>query len=89
MNNDVTLTNLTAERVKSNTESSYVLLKELYSLKTDDIDKTEDKIAKLSEKLVDMKFAREELGEQLNSLQASYQDYCKETGMEASFETFK
>ena len=46
----------------------------------------EDKIAKMSEKMGDLKADRQQLEDELNGLYESYVLYCKETGLKPAFE---
>lgn len=80
------LTELTAELVKGKMELSYERIKQLYEIKNIEIEKMEDKMAKLSEKINDLKLDREQLEEELNGLYESYVCYCRETGLKPAFE---
>ncbi len=80
------LTELTAELVKNKMELSYERIKQLYEIKNIEIEKLEEKIAKITEKINDLKLDREQLEDELNGLYESYVVYCKETGLKPSFE---
>jgi hypothetical protein len=84
-----TINNITAELVKTNMEVSYRRIKEIYVAKHNEIEKIEEKIAKLSEKIIPLKEEREVLENELNGIQQSYHNYCKETGLKPAFESFK
>ena len=80
------LNGLTAELVKNKMEMSYDRIKQLYEIKNIEIEKMEDKISKLSEKINDLKLDREQLEDELNSLYESYVVYCRETELKPAFE---
>jgi DNA-directed RNA polymerase alpha subunit len=75
------INNLTAERVKNKMELSYRRFKELYEAKNIDIDKLEDKITKLSEKLIALKEERANLENEVSGIYDSYLEYCQDTGL--------
>lgn len=79
-------TELTAELVKNKMELSYERIKQLYEIKNIEIEKMEDKIGKITEKINDLKLDREQLEDELNGLYESYVVYCKETGLKPAFE---
>ncbi|MDQ7821536.1 MAG: hypothetical protein RDV48_01940 [Candidatus Eremiobacteraeota bacterium] len=81
-----TLNNLTAELVKNKMELSYFRLKELYQIKNLEIEKMEEKMAKMNEKVNDLKMEREKLEDELNGLYESYICYCGETELQPAFE---
>lgn len=80
------LNDLTAELVKGKMELSYERIKQLYEIKNLEIEKLEDKMNKMNEKLHDYKMDREQLEDELNGLYESYVCYCRETGMKPAFE---
>ena len=82
----VTLKAMTGELIKEKMEMSYDRIRQLYELKNIEIEKMEDKIAKMSEKMGDLKADRQQLEEELNGLYESYVLYCKETGLKPAFE---
>lgn len=81
-----TLNELTGELVKEKMEMSYQRIRQLYEIKNIEIEKLEDKMGKMSEKLSDIKADRQQLEDELNSLYESYVAYCRETGLNPSFE---
>ncbi len=84
--NEVTLKTMTGELIKEKMEMSYDRIRQLYELKNIEIEKMEDKIAKMSEKMGDLKADRQQLEDELNGLYESYVLYCKETGLKPAFE---
>jgi hypothetical protein len=75
------INDLTAERVKNKMELSYRRFKEIYESKNIEIDKMEDKITKLSEKLIALKEERANLENEVSGIYDSYLEYCKDTGL--------
>ncbi|MCQ2736079.1 MAG: hypothetical protein MJ234_02550 [bacterium] len=89
MNNsqsDLTLNAFTGELVKEKMEMSYTRIRELYNLKQIEIEKMEEKIVKLTDKLSDLKADRQQFEDELNGLYESYVTYCRETGFKPAFE---
>ncbi|MBR0519610.1 hypothetical protein IJJ97_07445 [bacterium] len=84
--NEVTLKSMTGELIKEKMEMSYDRIRQLYELKNIEIEKMEDKMAKMSEKIGDLKADRQQLEDELNGLYESYVLYCKETGLKPAFE---
>jgi len=80
------LNTLTAELVKNKMEMSYERIKQLYEIKNIEIEKMEDKMSKISEKINDLKLDREQLEDELNGLYESYVCYCRETELKPAFE---
>lgn len=81
---DKTINSVTAEILKSKIELSYRRIKELYEYKLSEIEKLEDKIAKVNEKLHSLKEERDKVEEELNGIYESYISYCQETGLKAN-----
>ena len=83
---EVTLKAFTGDLIKENMDMSYDRIRQLYELKNIEIEKMEDKIAKMNEKISDLKLDRQQLEDELNGLYESYITYCRETGFKPAFE---
>lgn len=83
---EITLKAFTGEMIKEKMEMSYNRIRQLYELKNIEIEKMEDKILKMNDKLSDLKADRQQFEDELNGLYESYVSYCRETGFKPAFE---
>ena len=83
---EITLKAFTGEMIKEKMEMSYNRIRQLYELKNIEIEKMEDKLLKMNDKLSDLKADRQQFEDELNGLYESYVSYCRETGFKPAFE---